>query len=170
MKRTLMRHLAGLEAEELREEIETLYDRFDLVRAYYQLELSGNTNKAVDRYKKKIHSAFFRGRGKRGRSLSRDHIKAFRQISLFAEDELDLEIYRAEMMVEWMIARWSENLGYFASLEKAYEDVCKKAVAQQSWERFAPELARIAERFEGYRRRGGHSLWPYFRTAENQMG
>ncbi|MEM6771675.1 MAG: DUF6155 family protein, partial [Bacteroidota bacterium] len=80
MKRDFLRLLKELDEDELREELRMLYDRFPVLREYYKLELSANTTKVLEKYKKDVRKAFFTGRrrmGKRGRSNSNKILKAF---------------------------------------------------------------------------------------------
>jgi hypothetical protein len=160
MKANFTRYLKDLEEDELRDELAMLYARFEQVRAYYKMELGGSTTAMVDKYKKKIKHCFLpgRGRGKRARSQSRDLIKEFKEISIFPADIVELELYRAGMMVEWMIHWYNESDAYFASVTKAYQIACRHIVDQQLEERLRPEAKLIAQRFENYRRRGGYSL------------
>ncbi|PHI19663.1 hypothetical protein CEQ90_11460 [Lewinellaceae bacterium SD302] len=160
MKANFTRHLAELDEDQLRHELNELYGRFDNVRDYYKMELAGDTEVVVTKYKKKIHHCFFpgRGRGKRARSQSRALIKEFRQISIFPADVLELEIHRTQAMVDWIIKWYNESDAYFNSLQTAFEACCKATVAQQLEDRYQDQLRGIAQTYQGYRRRGGRSL------------
>ena len=105
MKRDFTKYLKHLEEDELRDELQRLYDRFPVLREYYQMEL-GDTKRVVDKYKAALHKAFFptRGRGKRGRSQSRKLIKKFAEVSIHPKDLVELHFYRAELMAGYIQA------------------------------------------------------------------
>ena len=54
MKRELKKYLNSLEEKELINEIVKLYDKFKLVKQYYELELGNDSSKLLDEFKEKI--------------------------------------------------------------------------------------------------------------------
>lgn len=109
----LKKHLQELSEEELREEMIRLYQRFPLVKEYFQLELSQDSTTLVSVYKQKIQRYYFpKGKSvKRPKAAKmRELIRDFQRISTFPYDVADLLLYQAECMVTF-----SENKGYVSA-------------------------------------------------------
>lgn len=149
MKRNFQKLIAALDAEELREEMTALYERFELVRKYYAVELSGDTTATVNKYKKQLRQLFFpnRGRGKRARSASRKVLAEFKAISVFPEDLIELYFYRAEMMMSYIHHRRIDGEAYHKSAVAAYRDACKLAANAQLSERFEENARQLRDTF-----------------------
>lgn len=159
MKRNFQKLINNLEAEELREELTQLYDRFDLVRKYYSVELSGDTSKTVAKYKDQLKKLFLptRGRGKRARSNSAKVIKEFSDISVFPEDLIELYFYRTEMMQEHIRVFHVDNEGYHASLISSYTEACQRANKALLGANFREKALELANRYHDERRLRGTS-------------
>ncbi|MEO0731304.1 MAG: DUF6155 family protein [Bacteroidota bacterium] len=131
MKRDFLKLLKTLEEDELREELQMLYDRFPAVKEYYRLELSANTAAVLDKYKKQIRKAFFTGRGrrmgKRGRSNSKKTLKEFAQVSIHARDLVELHFYRVRVMLEAADFYYVTNEGFHQSIVSSYAEACRLA-------------------------------------------
>jgi hypothetical protein len=154
MKRNFQKLINNLEAEELREELTELYDRFELVRKYYSVELSGDTSKTVAKYKAQLKKLFLpaRGRGKRARSLSAKVLKEFANISVFPEDLIELYFYRTDMMMEHIRVQRVDNDGYHASLVSSFKESCQRANKALLGERFKETALELTERYKDQRR------------------
>ena len=63
MKRELKKYLNSLEEKELINEIVKLYDKFKLVKQYYELELGNDSSKLLDEFKEKIRKEYLPTRG-----------------------------------------------------------------------------------------------------------
>lgn len=154
MKRNFQKLINSLDTEELREEITQLYDRFELVRKYYSVELSGDTSKTVAKYKDQLDKLFLptRGRGKRARSNSAKVIKEFSKISVFPEDLIELYFYRTDRMLEHIYAYRVDNDGYHASLVSSFKESCQRASKALLGERFKATALELTERYRDERR------------------
>ncbi|WP_116107696.1 DUF6155 family protein [Lewinella sp. IMCC34191] len=164
MKRDFNKYINHLEEEELREELQRLYARFPVLKEYYQMELT-DPQKVVDKYKTALRKAFFpaRGRGKRGRSLSRKLIKKFAAVSIFPKDLVELHLYRAELMAEYIAARRIDSEAYHASTVKAFADAAAMAEKEVLLDTFADGARQLTELFEGQRRHRHYSFYPTYR-------
>ncbi len=161
MKRDFKKYLDHLDEAELREELETLYQRFAVLREYYRMEL-GDPKGLLDKYKRDMRKTFFptRGKGKRGRSASRRIIKAFAEISVRPKDLVELHFYRAELMTEYIGARCIDSNPFHDSTVKAYEEACALAEREVLLDYYADGARRLAEFFEQQRRTQHFSLYP----------
>lgn len=99
-KTSLLKFLNELEKEELIEEIEKLCTKFDIVKKYFEIELSGDATRFVTNAKKEINKQFYFSNGNlRGNpkaSRLNGIIKEFEKVSIYKEDMIDLMIYRIE--------------------------------------------------------------------------
>jgi len=99
-KTSLLKFLNELEKEELIEEIEKLCAKFEIVKKYFEIELSGDATRFVVNAKKEIHKQFyFSGGGLRGNpkaSRLNAILKEFEKVSIYKEDIIDLLLYRIE--------------------------------------------------------------------------
>ena len=103
MKRELNKYLGTLSDKELIKEIKKLYDKFPAVQAYYEMELSPNTEAMVAEYKQRIREEYFpkRGYGQARNSVSNKVIADFRKVAIHKKDIVDLLLSRAEVMLEF---------------------------------------------------------------------
>lgn len=127
-----------------------LYDRFPVLREYYKLELSNNTAKVLEKYKKDVRKAFFTGRrrmGKRGRSNSNKIIKAFSEVSIHAKDLLLLHLYRVEVMIEAIHYYGVTNESFHASTVKSFTKALKLAKNEVLLDSIQPEAERLVALF-----------------------
>ncbi|THH39950.1 DUF6155 family protein [Neolewinella litorea] len=163
MKRDFNKYLDHLNEEELREELERLYGRFPVLREYYQMELT-DPKKVVDKYKKELRKSFFpsRGRGKRGRSVSRKIIKKFSEVSIHPKDLVELYFYRAELMAEYIGAQRIDSEAYHDSTVKAFEEACELADREVLLDYFAGGARLLTEMFEQQRRDRRYSFYPTY--------
>lgn len=133
MKRELTKYLKTLTEKELIAEVKKLYDKFDPVRKYYELELGGNSEKVLSEYKAKIEKEYFpaRGFGKARSSVSRKVIADFKKISVFPKDLIDLMLYRTEMMLDFTNAYGDMDEAFYTSIESGFEQACKLIVQEK---------------------------------------
>jgi hypothetical protein len=166
LKRAVKTYFNHLNEDELRDELARLYGRFPILRAYYDMELADDPKPLIDKYKLQLRKTFFptRGRGKRGRSLSRKVIKEFSLIAVHPKDVVEMHFYRAELMAEYIDAHRLDSDSFHASTVKAYADACALAEREVLLEYFGGGARVLAEYFEGKRRSHHHSFWPTYRT------
>jgi hypothetical protein len=163
MKRDFLRLLKELDDDDLREEMKSLYDRFPVIREYYKLELSNNTSKVLDKYKKDVRKAFFPGRGyrvaRRGRSNSNKIIKSFTEVSIHARDLIELHFYRVEVMIEAISYFNIDNDAFHESAVKSFAKSMNLASKELLLESFRPTIDRLVKYFDEKKRLSYFSLW-----------
>ncbi|MEM9929484.1 MAG: DUF6155 family protein [Bacteroidota bacterium] len=156
MKRDFLRLLKELDDDELREELQNLYDRFPVIREYYKLELSANTTKVLEKYKKDVRKAFFPSRGwrmsRRGRSNSNKIIKAFSEVSIHSRDLVELMFYRVEVMIEAIAHFRVDNESFHDSTVKSFAKAMALAQKEMLLDSFRPQIATLAQRFDEQKR------------------
>ncbi len=156
MKRDFLRLLKELDEHELRDELQNLYDRFPVLREYYKLELSANTGKVLEKYKKDVRKAFFTGRGRRmarrGRSNSNKIIRAFSEVSIHARDLLELHLYRVEVMTEAIDFFGIDSESFHDSTVKSFAKALGMARKELLLDSFRPRIEQLARTFDEKKR------------------
>jgi len=127
MKRKLNKYLSSLTEKELIQQIKILYDKFDIVKKYYDLELSEDSQEILEEFKSKIRKEYFPSRGfGSGRSgASRKVISEFKKISIHKKDVVELLLYRTEMMLEYTKEYGDIDEAFYNSLESSFIEACK---------------------------------------------
>ena len=165
MKRAFTKLLKELDEEDLRQELQNIYDRFPQVREYYKLELGENTKGVLERYRKALRKAFFTGRrrmNRRGRSASTKVLKEFAAISIHPRDLVDLTFYRVEVMIEAIGHYYVENEAFYNSLGKSYAQACQLARKEMLEGSFKDKAFELAEYFDREKVLHYVSLWEVF--------
>jgi hypothetical protein len=127
MKRELTKYLKSLDEKGLYKEVQMLYSKIPEVAKYYEMEFSPNTDKIVADYKKKLEKEYFpsRGFGKARNGVSRKIVTDFKKISIYPSDEIDLWLYRTEMMAQFTVDYGDMDETFYNSLLSGFETACK---------------------------------------------
>ena len=161
MKRDFLRLLKELDADELREEMKVLYDRFPAIREYYKLELSANTGAVLEKYKIAVRKSIFTGRrrmNKRGRSASSRIVKDFAAISIHPKDLVMLHLHRVDVMIEAIKHYKVDSEPFHDSTVKSFRKALQMAEKEQLLESVRPEAQRLIWLFDEQSRVRGHTL------------
>jgi hypothetical protein len=97
-KSELNKYLKELNRTELENEIKKLYTKFNTVKKFYELELSQDTSKVLNEFKK---------------------------ISIFQKDLIKLLLHRVETIIEFTKTYGDINRPFYSSIESSYNEVCK---------------------------------------------
>jgi len=126
-KAELNKYLKELNKSGLEKEVKKLYTKFKEVKQYYELEFSEDTTVILEEYKSQIRKEYFPSRGYgRGRSReSRKVITAFKKISIFPKDVIELLLYRVSVMIEYTSNYGDIDEAFYNSLGSSYEEACK---------------------------------------------
>jgi len=104
-KQSLLKFLNELEKEELIEEIEKLCTKFDVVKKYFEIELSGDATRYVTSAKKEIGKQFYfsNGNPRTNPKASKLNaiIKEFERVSIYKADVIELLLYRIEQTIAY---------------------------------------------------------------------
>lgn len=96
--------LEELDKEELIAEIEKLCAKFEVVRTYFEVELSGDASKPLEKAKKEIDKQLYTSAGApKNPKASRlnNIVRDFEQISIYKEDVIVLILYRIEATLKF---------------------------------------------------------------------
>lgn len=151
-KKELSKFLKQATKAELEKEIKKLYDKFELVKQYYQLELAEDTTVIVDEFKAKLRKEYFpsRGYGRGRNSVSRKVVSDFKKIAVFKKDVIDLLLYRVEVMLEYTNAYGDIDEAFYNSLTRSFDEACKLIQKEQlkaAYKIYCEELINEARNF-----------------------
>ena len=97
---SLLRFLNELEKEDLIEEIEKLCTKFEVVKKYFDIELSGDASRYLETAKKDISRQFLSSKKewRKNPKASRLNLltKEFEQVSIYKTDVIELLVHRIE--------------------------------------------------------------------------
>ncbi|HEX8459937.1 MAG TPA: DUF6155 family protein, partial [Segetibacter sp.] len=105
--RELNKYLKELSKEELIKEVGKLYDRFKLVKEYYNLELGKDDGKLLEKYKKQMNKLF----APKGNYINPDIktcnslVREFASVSVYPTDIVELMLYKVELCV-YFLENW----------------------------------------------------------------
>jgi hypothetical protein len=121
----LKKYLKERSQAELIAEITDLFTRFEAVKEYYQLKLSGGENEwqLVEKYKQKIYKQFFptRGVGEPKLAVARKAVSDYRKISPSPEGLADLMLFYVETGVKFTNTYGDIAEPFYNSLASMYE-------------------------------------------------
>lgn len=152
MKREFTKYLKTLDEKALVVELQKLYSKFPMVKKYYEVELSPNTDKIVDEYKVKIKKEYFRGNslGRARSSISRKLIAEFKKIAIHQSDVIELWLYRTEMMAAYTMKRSYIKEAFHNSFVRSYEATCEFITKEKLESQFEPRCYEIVKTVEDY--------------------
>ena len=148
-KTSILKFLNELEKEELIEEIEKLCTKFDVVKKYFEIELSGDASRYVETAKKDIHKQFYFSNGNpRNRpkaSKLNAILKEFERVSIYKGDVIELLLHRIEQTMTY-----ADNVGgvsdaLFASTNLAIERVIDLIEQEGMEEKYSAATVRLRE-------------------------
>ncbi|MBX2840969.1 MAG: hypothetical protein KTR26_04310 [Flammeovirgaceae bacterium] len=92
MKREFNKYVQSLSEKELKAELKMLFDKFEMVKKYYEMDLGSDSGRILEDYKEKIKKEYFpnRGYGNGRSSFSRKVVSDFRKIAVHQSDFLDV--------------------------------------------------------------------------------
>ena len=146
-KTSILKFLNELEKEELIEEIEKLCARFDVVKKYFEIELSGDATRYVETAKKDIAKQFYFSNGNpRNRpkaSRLNAILKDFERVSIYKGDVIELLLHRIELT-----AKYADDVGgvsdaLFASTNLAIDRLVTLIKEEGLEEKYADRMKRF---------------------------
>ena len=148
-KNALTKLLQELDKEELIAEIEKICDKFDVVRDYFHIDLTGDTGTYVAQAKKKIEAQFYTREGKPRRpkaSRLNKIIADFEVLSIYTEDTIQLLLFRTEQTLDFI-----DRYGYFQSALmqstlRAFAKACTLITDNDLTDRYAAQCAATREK------------------------
>ena len=133
----LARLLQELDKEELIAEILKLAERFEVVKTYFAVELSGDATPALDKARKAITRQFQTAKGQwrpepKASALNRI-VRDFERISIFKSDVAALLVHRVNETLRWASNAYTPTAALTNSTELAMEKA-RKLIAEEGLE------------------------------------
>ncbi|NNF34063.1 MAG: hypothetical protein HKN68_08145 [Saprospiraceae bacterium] len=158
MKKTrFIKHLEQLEDQDLREELLTLYERFEDVRKFYSMELGRDEDRAriFTKAKKDIASKYATRSRRRPRRPRINKINKLltevSKISIFKEEMIDLYLYNCEMALNFMLEYHYHSDPLHNAVVKGVDKACALIVESQTIDDFNDRMNQIVDRsFDAY--------------------
>ena len=125
-KRALKKYIAELKKRDLEAQIMDLYDRFPVVKEYYDFIFNPKEDKMVQVAKAKISNEYFpvkRRRPKARRSVAQKYIKHFIKLGVDAHLTADLMLYNLEVAQTFEEAKNVQDAFYKSMLKSFTEAV-----------------------------------------------
>jgi hypothetical protein len=142
-KSNLLKMLEELDKEDLIAEIEKLCLKFDVVKNYFEVELSGDASKQLDKAKKEVDKQLYTSAGKpRNPKASRLNkiVRDFEQISIYKEDVIILMVHRIEQTVKFA-NKYGVNDALYQSTNRVITKVMELVEAEGLEEKYGKQLA-----------------------------
>lgn len=124
-KRALKKYVSELKKKELEAQIIDLYERFPVVKEYYDFSFNPKEDKMVQEAKTKISNEYFpvrRKRPKARRSIAQKFIKHFIKLGVEPHLIADLMLYNLEIAQTFSMDRNVPD-AFFKSMLNSFEEV-----------------------------------------------
>ncbi|XZF13313.1 DUF6155 family protein [Chitinophagaceae bacterium MMS25-I14] len=140
--------LQELTKEELIEEIEKICDRFEIVKDYFRIDLTGDTAPYVEAAKKKITGQFHTSRGNPRRpkaSRLNKIISDFEILSIYSEDIIQLLLFRVTTTVDFIRKYNYQQPALLQSNLRAFARACDMIASEHLQEKYREQCADIVQ-------------------------
>ncbi len=146
-KRDLKKYLAGLTKEQLEVQFTELYEKFPEVKTYYDFVFNPKEEKLTAAAKAKIANEYFPIKSKRAklrRSVAQKYIKHFLVLGVDAFAVADVMLFTIETAQKYSAKREMKYATFYKSMQTAYEQAIKYAIANGIFPDFRERLFAIA--------------------------
>lgn len=147
-KKTLSKYLKQAPKSALEQEIKMLYDKFPIVKKYYEVAFSKDTTNTLDAYKQKIYKEYFptRGYGKARNNVSRKIVMELKKIATSQKDVIELILYRVEMMLKFTKTYGDIDEAFYNSLARSFDEACKLTKKEKLESEFQIECSDLVDK------------------------
>lgn len=124
-KRALQKYIADLKKKELEAQIVDLYQRFPVVKEYYDFVFNPNEDKLVQQAKTKISNEYFplkRKRPKARRSVAQKFIKHFIKLGVEPHLVVDVMLFNLEIAQSFSLERNVPD-AFYKSMLNSFKEV-----------------------------------------------
>ncbi len=146
-KKALLKHLNKSDKEDIIGEIITLFAKFKNVKEFYQAELSGDTNPALEKYKKKIAKAYLLPNPKeRSTNINLNKlINEFKKICIYDRELVDLMLHRVEWGIDAFTLNRNRSSTFYNCIVSTFEDAVKLIVVDGSINDFRQRINKLTK-------------------------
>jgi hypothetical protein len=152
LKKELNHYLAKRSKPELINEIQLLFEKFDLVKKYYEVKLRKDTAPILKEYKDKLLNEYFPEKGlpKARNGVSKKITSDFKKIANDPKDVVDLLLFRTEIMIDFTQAHGDIDEPFYHSLGHGFMQACKliqQEKLEESYKIYCEELMESTKYF-----------------------
>ena len=144
-KRALQKYLAELKKKELEEQLLDLYQRFPLVKEYYDFVFNPKEDKLIQQAKTKISNEYFpvkRRRPKARRSVAQKFIKHFNKLGVEPHLMADLMLYNLEIAQSFEMDRNVQD-AFYKSMANSFIEAVQFISVNGLLPDFKERIARV---------------------------
>jgi hypothetical protein len=149
----LKKYLKERGQEELIADITDLFTRFEPVKEYYQLKLSGGESEwqLVEKYKATIYKQFFpaRGFGNPKLGVARKAVSDYKKISSSSEGLADLMLFYVETGIKFTNAYGDIDEPFYSSIESMYQRALEHLAKNKLLELFEERCKQVVSNTRG---------------------
>jgi hypothetical protein len=144
-KKALLKHLNKSDKEDIINEVVVLFYKFKNVKEFYQAELSGEANPALDRYKRKIAGAYAKPNPKERTTNANLNklLKEFKRISIYDRELADLLLYRVECGVAAFKRDSKRSSTFYHCILATFTDAVKLTISDGTIDDFKMRIDKV---------------------------
>ncbi|HJS00925.1 MAG TPA: DUF6155 family protein [Flavobacterium sp.] len=132
-KRDLKKYLGELDKDQIQEQLLELYDKFTVVKEYYNFVFNPKEDKLLQEAKLKISNEYFpvgkTRRAKQRRSVAQKYIKHFIILGVDAFVIADLMLYTIEIAQTFSAENSIKQEAFYKSMHNSFDQVVQFSVA-----------------------------------------
>ncbi|WP_430906855.1 DUF6155 family protein [Maribacter sp. 2-571] len=144
-KRQLKKYLSEIPKEALEEQLLDLYQRFSVVKEYYDFVFNPKEDKMVQEAKAKISNEYFplrRKRPKARRSVAQKFIKHFQKLGMDAPMVADLMLYNIEI-AQTFASEKNVPDAFYKSMLNSFEEAVRYISINALLDAYRPRIEKI---------------------------
>jgi hypothetical protein len=148
-KKELRKYLHSLEKEQVEEQLLDLYERFKVVKVYYNFVFNPSEDKLLEECKFKIEKEYFppgRRKPKARRSVAQKFIRHFIQLGVDRELIAEVMLFNLETAQRYSAEKIIRQEAFFISMLKSYREARDYIRSQALGPSFQSRLRAIAEK------------------------
>ncbi|MGZ8218903.1 DUF6155 family protein [Methylomagnum sp.] len=152
----LKAHLMSLDQQSLVAEVTELFQKFPVVKDYYETKLGSDGPAVLEKYKAIVTNQFFpkRGFGKAKLSVARKAVNDFKKLSKSPADTADIMLHYVEQGSRFTNEYGDIGESFYISMESMYEDALRFIVKHgliEDWRDRCEAIIKNATEGRGFR-------------------
>jgi Family of unknown function (DUF6155) len=153
-KRDLKKYLAGLNREQLEEQIIELYEKFSPVKVYYDFAFNPKEDKLLQECKVKISQEYFpikkpnakwRPKAKMRRSVAQKYIKHFISLGVDPFVIADVMLFNLEIAQTFSAQNFIKQELFYKSMFNSFEQVVNFVISNGILNEFKPRILAVEQ-------------------------
>jgi len=150
-KKDLKKYLRSLEKDNLEEQILELYDKFDIVRTYYNFAFNPKEDRLMGEAKFRISKEYFpekHRKAKARRSIAQNQVRHFLQLGVDASLIADLMLFNIEIAQTFSSDKHTIAESFSKSFFKSFEQAVFYIIQNEMTSEFMDRIYKIKDESE----------------------